>query len=53
MTGRRDKIKQQIQEILLRYFAAIHAELIHSHDDVFLADKILSIPELEEVLKED
>ena len=37
------RVKEDIQVILLQYLGAIHAELIHSHDDVFLTDKILSI----------
>jgi len=46
MSEIRDKVTEEIQGILLRYMSAIHAELIHSHDDVFLTEKILSIPEL-------
>lgn len=36
-----ERMRDEIQRILLQYFSAIHAELIHSHDDVFLTDKIL------------
>lgn len=36
-----DSAKQEVQRILLQYMSAIHAELIHSHDDVFLANKII------------
>ena len=38
---------QKVQEIILQYLEAIHAQLIHSHDDVFLTDKILR--EMEEL----
>ena len=37
------ELKSQIQGLLLRYLSAIHAELIHSHDEVFLANKILAL----------
>ena len=42
MTSELEGIREKIQQILLQYMSAIHAELIHSHDDVFLTDKILS-----------
>jgi len=42
----RDRVRAEMQGILLQYMSAIHAELIHSHDDVFLTNKILPIPEL-------
>jgi len=38
-----DEMRGKIQAVLLQYLGAIHAELIHSHDDVFLMDKILSL----------
>ena len=37
------ELKKEIQRVLLQYMEAIHAELIHSHDDVFLTDKILNL----------
>ena len=39
------KLRKQIQQVLLQYLSAIHAELIHSHDEIFLTDKILSLIE--------
>lgn len=38
-----EELRQRIQQILLQYMCAIHAELIHSHDDVFLTDRILTL----------
>lgn len=46
MSEIRDKAMSQIGEILLHYFSVTHPQLIHSHDDVFLADKILAISEI-------
>jgi hypothetical protein len=41
--SKRSELREKIQQVLLQYMSAIHAELIHSHDDVFLTDKILQI----------
>lgn len=38
---KRQEIGSETAGIILRYLLAIHAELIHSHDDVFLTNKIL------------
>jgi len=35
-------LREQVGTTLLQYMLAIHAELIHSHDDVFLTDQIIS-----------
>lgn len=37
------ELQEKIQQVLLQYMSTIHAELIHSHDDVFLANKILAL----------
>ena len=36
-------MRKELQGIILQYISASHAQLIHSHDDVFLTDKILSL----------
>lgn len=41
-----ERVQGDIQRLILRYLGAIHAELIHSHDDVFLANQILSNPSI-------
>ena len=41
MNEQTERLREEMQRILLQYMGAIHAELIHSHDDVFLSNKIL------------
>jgi len=36
-------MRVKIQEVILRYISASNAQMIHSHDDVFLTDKVLTL----------
>jgi len=36
-------MREKIQRAILQYISASKAQMIHSHDDVFLTDKILAL----------
>jgi len=36
-------MREKIQRAILQYISASKAQMIHSHDDVFLTDKILTL----------
>ena len=38
-----EELKNEIHQVVMRYISVTHPRLIHSHDDVFLTNKILSI----------